>query len=387
MKNHKVFVLVSLLFVVAFISGSSCRQQTTTQTIKIGAIIPLTGRFAALGEPIKGAMDLAVSQINSQGGAGGKQIEIVYADSQGDARTGVSSAQRLIDSDGVKIITTFLTGVSEAVKPVTEGRQVLLLAQTVSPSITKDAKNTIRMHYSFVEEGDLLAKHLVAVGQKPIGFIRSKDPSTSYEVEQIIIPYLKSNGIDQITDETFDIGNKDFKPHAAKMKSAGVKQICVLGYGTDMPNALRELKVVGLLDSAKVSGNLGFVELPTDTPPELLPGIVFSAPPILVASQKNDQVKAFEEAFRSATKKDTVGYAAYYAYDLIYLLKKALETSPSDKVEDIRATLSKSSFPLLTGTYQFSPTGDAHPATTLATFNGNEIALFGTDNKANEPGK
>jgi ABC-type branched-subunit amino acid transport system substrate-binding protein len=143
-----------------------------------------------------------------------------------------------------------------------------------------------------------------------------------------------------------------------------------------MPNALRELKANGLLDTAKISGNLGFVELPKDTPAELIPGIVFTAPPVLIEAQKNDAVKAFENAYRSAYNQQTIGYSAYYAYDMMYLLKKALEASPSDKVEDLRATLSRTSFPLMTGNYQFSPTGDAHPATTLATFNNGAIVQF-----------
>lgn len=376
MRSRITFVI--LLSAIVMLLVSSCNDEhVSTQTTKVGAILPLTGRFASLGEPIKNAMDLAASEINSQGGVRGKRLEIIYADSQGDAKIGVGAAQRLIDNDGVKIITTFLTGVSEAVKPVTEGRQILLLAQTVSPSITKDAKNTVRMHYSFIEEGELLRKHLAEMGQQPVGFIRSKDPSTSFEVEQVIIPYLQSNGITQIVDETFDIGNKDFKPHAAKMKSEGVKQICILGYGTDMPNALRELKTNGLLDTAKISGNLGFVELPKDTPAELLPGIVFTAPPVLIEAQKSDAVRAFENAYRSAYNQQTVGYSAYYAYDMMYLLKKALETSPTDGVEALRATLSQSRFPLMTGNYQFSQNGDAHPATTLATFKGAEIVSYG----------
>jgi branched-chain amino acid transport system substrate-binding protein len=384
MKSRMISIPLSILIISILLVSSCNNQQPSSQTIKIGAILPLTGRFASLGEPIKNAMDLAASQINSQGGVRGKRLEIVYADSQGDAKIGVGAAQRLIDNDGVKIITTFLTGVSEAVKPVTEGRQILLLAQTVSPSITKDAKNTVRMHYSFIEEGELLRKHLAEMGQQPVGFIRSKDPSTSFEVEQVIIPYLQSNGITQIVDETFDIGNKDFKPHAAKMKSEGVKQICILGYGTDMPNALRELKTNGLLDTAKISGNLGFVELPKDTPADLLPGIVFTAPPVLIETQKSDAVKAFENAYRSAYNQQTVGYSAYYAYDMMYLLKKALETSTSDGVEALRATLSQARFPLMTGNYQFSQNGDAHPATTLATFKGTEIVNYGGASDGNK---
>lgn len=375
MKKRSLLIgLGGLLLVI--IAIVLFRGQPQQQSLKIGAVLPLTGRFAFLGAPIKHAMDLAVDEVNSKSGIEGRRVELIYSDSQGDPKMGVSAAQKLIDFDKVKIITTFLTGVSEAVKPVAEEKHVLLIAQTVSPSITKDAKYTIRMHYSFVKEGELLSGYLSTNSQVPIGFIRSKDPSTSFEVEKVIIPALANKGITDIIDETFDVGNKDFKPHVLKMKSIGAKQLCLLGYGNDMPNILKELKVTGLLDSAILSGNLGFVELPKETPQELFKDIVFTTPPYLIKLEKNKAIVAFEDAYRSKYNEQTISYSAYYAYDMIYLLKDAFDFTPSDDIESLRRTLSNRTFELMTGAYRFSENGDAHPPAVLATFKEGEIALF-----------
>jgi len=383
-QRKNLWWFIGAVIVLGIIVGILLIQKPTPekQVVKIGAILPLTGRFAFMGEPLKKAMDLAVKQINSQdGGIAGKRAEILYADSQGDPKMGVSAAQKLIDVNNVKIITTFLTGVSEAVKPVTEEKRILLIAQTVSPTITKDAKYTIRMHYSFVKEGQLLSEHLLTVGQQPIGFIRSKDPSTSFEVEKIIIPRLREKGFTQIIDETFDVGNKDFKPHVLKMKTEGVKQIGLLGYGNDMLNLLKELKAAGLFSNVRICGNLGFVELPAETPNELSKEVVFTAPPYLIESQKTDAVKRFEEAYRAAYQAETISYSAYYAYDVLYLLKKAIEAARSDEVEELRRILSNESFELMTGIYKFSEDGDAHPPAVLATFKDGHISLFAPSGK------
>ena len=48
------------------------------QSIKVGAVVPLTGRYAALGGQVKTGYEIAVQQINAAGGVpvGGKKLQI-----------------------------------------------------------------------------------------------------------------------------------------------------------------------------------------------------------------------------------------------------------------------------------------------------------------------
>src|SRR2546423_12371458 len=58
------------------------------QTVKVGAVVPLTGRYAALGGQVKTGYEIAVQQINAAGGVtvGGKklQIEMTMLDDESD---------------------------------------------------------------------------------------------------------------------------------------------------------------------------------------------------------------------------------------------------------------------------------------------------------------
>lgn len=376
MNKRMIGIIISILVVVVIGVFYLYRASDSSKQVKMGAVMPLTGRFAFMGSPIKNAMDMAVNEINEKGGINGKKMEIIYGDSQGDPKTGVTATQKLIDYDNVKIITSFLTGVSEAIKPVAEEKKILFLAQTVSPTITNNAKNTIRMHYSFAKEGEVLGGHLLAVGKEPIGFIRSKDPSTSFEVEKVIIPLLKEKGLNKIIDETFDVANKDFRSLVLKIKSQNIKQLCILGYGSDFPNILKELNNAGLIGTIDICGNLGFVELPKGTPESLLQKVVFTTPPYLIGSQKTDTIRLFEKHYRSAFKTQEISYSAYYAYDLVYLLKQAMEDTKSENVADIKNNLIKKQHDLMTGAYQYNESGDAHPPIILGTFEGAEIVLY-----------
>src|SRR3989338_8751673 len=73
-------------------------------TLKIGAVLPLTGDGAAYGLPIQRAASLAVNEINLAGGVKGQSMEIIWEDGKCDAKEATSAARKLVTVDGVKVI-------------------------------------------------------------------------------------------------------------------------------------------------------------------------------------------------------------------------------------------------------------------------------------------
>src|SRR5258705_2549552 len=73
--------------------------------IKIGLDNPLTGTYAALGKNEQIGAQLAVDQINAQGGILGRQVELLVEDStSGDAATAVQKATKLVERDKVNFL-------------------------------------------------------------------------------------------------------------------------------------------------------------------------------------------------------------------------------------------------------------------------------------------
>ena len=52
------------------------------RNVKIGCLVPLTGKGAEWGQGAKPAIDLAVEEINAKGGIGGLPIEMICYDDQ-----------------------------------------------------------------------------------------------------------------------------------------------------------------------------------------------------------------------------------------------------------------------------------------------------------------
>ena len=97
MKNKLILILavLSLIFIIA------CGNK---ENIKIGFIGPLSGDVASMGQSAKAAVELAVEEINSNGGVSGRPLEVIYEDGKCEPKDSTSAANKLVNIDGVAVI-------------------------------------------------------------------------------------------------------------------------------------------------------------------------------------------------------------------------------------------------------------------------------------------
>ena len=124
--KHKLISLVIVLLIVLLAIGAAITFYATAPTekqkiIKIGAILPLSGSTAFVGQDLQEGIDLAVLDINNDGGIAGRKLEIVYEDSRGNAKEGVTSYQKLRAQEDVKFFITTLSDVTLSIAPLAEG--------------------------------------------------------------------------------------------------------------------------------------------------------------------------------------------------------------------------------------------------------------------------
>jgi branched-chain amino acid transport system substrate-binding protein len=88
--------------------GGGSEQATTAQTVNIGAICDLSGRLATFGNACKDAMNLAVNQINGNGGfkVGSQAFKynVTVVDGRSDATASVAAANGLIHDQNIKFL-------------------------------------------------------------------------------------------------------------------------------------------------------------------------------------------------------------------------------------------------------------------------------------------
>ncbi len=105
--NKKIIIGIVVIIVIilgVWISKKNSNDLSKVNEIKIGSILIESGDGASWGEAARNGMDLAIKEINDQGGLLGKKVVAIHEDDAGDPAKTVSAFRKLTETDGVKFI-------------------------------------------------------------------------------------------------------------------------------------------------------------------------------------------------------------------------------------------------------------------------------------------
>ena len=92
-------------------------------SIKVGILLPLSGGVAPIGINNRRGHELAVEEINANGGIaalGGAKLEMIDGDTQGKPEIGITELQKLERKGVVAIMGAYQSGVTFPVTQVSE---------------------------------------------------------------------------------------------------------------------------------------------------------------------------------------------------------------------------------------------------------------------------
>src|SRR5262249_36818094 len=108
-RMSRLTFLIVLLAATLLLGTANARADD----VKIGLLFDVTGPVATHVPPIVDAVNLAVAEVNANGGVlGGRKLQVVVADTQGTADGAVAAASKLVNEDKVVAIIGGLTSSS-----------------------------------------------------------------------------------------------------------------------------------------------------------------------------------------------------------------------------------------------------------------------------------
>ena len=99
MKHYQMTIMAALLTATAASTGYAA------DTIKIGVVTPLSGTYAGIGQQVKWGLDLATKEVNAKGGIIGREIELIYENSEANPAVAVQKAEKLFEVSKVDFLT------------------------------------------------------------------------------------------------------------------------------------------------------------------------------------------------------------------------------------------------------------------------------------------
>ncbi|WP_408008419.1 ABC transporter substrate-binding protein [Pseudalkalibacillus sp. A8] len=256
MKKIASFCMILFLFVLTACS-STPGGGSDSETLQIGALYPLSGNLALLGEESYRGVELAVEQANKNGGvAGGKKIELVKGDAV-DADAAQAEANRLINQEGIQaIVGSYSSSISFAASEVAERSGALYWELgAVSDSITDRKYEYIlrtnppasyfsKTHVNFIK--DVVTKKLGKDLTDIKVAIAHEDSAYGTTIADEAVKLSKKEGINVVTTQPYSAGTNDLSSVILNIEKEAPDVLIAVSYMNDAILLARQSEELGL---------------------------------------------------------------------------------------------------------------------------------------------
>lgn len=232
-------------------SDSSPAAGTTSgSSIKIGAWMPLSGAYAAVGVPQKAGFDAWVKQTNAKGGINGHKIEWVTKDNAFDPQQTVQVARQLVQDEKVLAFVA-ANGTSQAQASFTyvlDQSKVPIVFEYGGLASWYDPVKPLLFGSQtlYEDQAKALGQWAVQDGHKKIVVLHD-DPAAYVTVANAVEPGVKA------TDPTLSVqqvsvksGTTDYAPIVAQVKALNPDAVVLVTPYTEGAAYLKAAKLQGL---------------------------------------------------------------------------------------------------------------------------------------------
>ena len=328
------------------------------ETIKLGLMCPLTGKWASEGQDMKNIVSLLVDETNAAGGINGKKIELVVEDDAGDPRTAALAAQKLAGAGVIAVIGTYGSAVTEASQNII-AESGLVHVGTGSTSIRLTEKGLplfFRTCPRDDAQGAAAAAAIVKGGFKKVALLHDKS-SYAKGLADESRKALEKAGVEIVFYDALTPGERDYTAILTKLKAAAPDVVFFTGYYPETGMLLRQKKEMGW-DVPMMGGDAAnHQDLVKIAGAEAARGYFFTSPP-LPQDMDTQEARHFLEAYKARYQTVPVSVWAVVAGDAYKVIEAALaagKTDPEDMAEWLKQL---KDMPGLTGKLGFDEKGD-----------------------------
>jgi branched-chain amino acid transport system substrate-binding protein len=351
--------LVAVVAVVTLAAGCSSSSSTkTSDTIRIGLEAPITGSLSELGQGMLNGAKQAATQLNANGGIGGKKVEIVAIDDKGDPDAGVAAANNAVKAGLDAVVGPYNSGVGLKTLPIYTAAGLVPLRLTSSDQ-TAGIGFTLQPMTSQIAPvaTDALVKQLKA---SSVALIVDSTTDYTKSAAQAMTASLGKAGVAITTTESIAPGAKSYTDTVTKVLATNPSAVYVITY---FPEA-------GLIAQAMLAANTtvscladygaydnGYITAAGIPAAQKCPVVGVPAPDDFPNSAT--LVEAYTKQFNSAP-----GSWSPYTYDSVMLLADAIGRAGGTSADALKSALAATKgWKGWTGTVAFdATTGNRIPA-------------------------
>ena len=305
MKKILFFAIVAFSVILL-----GCKNDKSSDKIRVGVVMPLTGELAFLGQPFTNAILMNTDT---------SKVELFIQDTKGEPKIAINIINQMIASNDIDVVISLKPAVSETINPILEAKGITHFVFAYSPKIT-EAKNVVKLYPSSDDEDLSYLNYAKENGFKSVVFLRHMFPDAELGYKTVVVPKSKEYGL-IVYDEPFDEATKDFNNLTQKVKNYNSDLIVVQSLAYNFVNIVKSFQHSGIRN--KMLGDLNFNDLYTYDY-EIVKEME-NIPFLGLSYVLSDEYKQFDKAyFEKFNEKPTV--SAAFPYDVMTVVNNMKES-------------------------------------------------------------
>jgi len=316
MSKQAPLILTSIAIAISLIGIFYFIGESSQESIKIGVTLSETGPGSGIGIPVRNGMQMAVDEVNSDGGINGKNIELFIVDNQSDPEKAKEAFLEIEETYAPLMHVSSLSSISTAVSPLAEEHKVVLMAlSATATNVTVEKEWTYRYFPTAEIEAVPISRILDGLNVYNLGILYQNDEFGRSVTDAVEI---KSQHPDRtVNREPFDLDVTDFKDHIMNLQNTD--PICIVAfpdYVEEILKDIREVNYQGYIIGSSDAVTPNIVSMPEAN------GMFLATPPIYNSKFQFSSKISDDFESRYNTQYD---HNAANGYDFIKILDRILE--------------------------------------------------------------
>ncbi|MCL1816951.1 MAG: branched-chain amino acid ABC transporter substrate-binding protein [Clostridiales bacterium] len=349
----KKVLLVMVLVVTACMLVAACGGgQKDGGTLKIGALLPMTGSEAAYGTDMLNSYKMAIAEVNAAGGVLGYKLVISEEDDACDAGQAATAGAKIVSADPHFVVGGYCSGATiPALQQFHDAEKAMLISAANSTRITDlGLPQTFMINspgtHQIVKFIELL-KHL---GSKNVAVIHQGDDYTQ-NLSDLCDEMLPPAGFSIVTTDVMQKGEPDISAIVNKIRSQNADMVLWCGYYADGSNVIKQLRNGGYTGEICCGDGSSDTQLIVGSGPQGDGALVLSPPYVNFAEGGQDYIDKYSEMFNGAEP----GPYSTLCYDTIMLLVDGIKRANSIETDKVVEAIASNSYKGLSGNLTFAP--------------------------------
>jgi branched-chain amino acid transport system substrate-binding protein len=242
---------VFTMLVGAALAVTTLAQGQAKPPVNVALVAAMSGGSALSGEAIKRGLTIAIDEINTRGGVlGGRKLELVIRDEEGNPSKGVTAARDVIEREkAVAVFGGLHSPVGLAMLPVFHELKVPYVGTwAAATAITRnDRKPNFMFRVSANDDivDHFLARHVVEKLKKGKPGVILENTPWGASNQEGLGKWLTKLGAQPVGFEKFNWGDPDMSPQLLRLKNGGADSIVMVANAPEGAQVVKSKAKIG----------------------------------------------------------------------------------------------------------------------------------------------